>query len=161
MATEPPLPPYKQSFWSTLPGIIAQVAGLIAAITALLTVLFSHCQHGPDGLPTATSSPTGSAAKLTTVLSTQHSEETGSCEQEAGSRSIEGLTKTSFTITNRTKRTLAIYWLNYQGHRQKYLEIAPNEKQEISTFLTHPWLVTDSTGKCMGIVYAPADVVLE
>jgi hypothetical protein len=59
MPPEPPSSPEKQSFWSTLPGILAQLAALIGAITALLALLLPHCHKGIiDGSPTPTPSPT-------------------------------------------------------------------------------------------------------
>jgi hypothetical protein len=35
MNTEPTMPPEKQSFWTTIPGILAQLTALIVALTAL------------------------------------------------------------------------------------------------------------------------------
>src|SRR4029077_13065844 len=58
MTPEPPSSPEKQSFWSTLPGILAQLAALIGAITALLALLLPHCHKGIAGSPTLTPSPT-------------------------------------------------------------------------------------------------------
>jgi len=58
MNAEPTPDPGRQSFWTTLPGILAQLAALIGAITALLALLLPHCHKGIDGSPTPTPSPT-------------------------------------------------------------------------------------------------------
>ncbi len=69
-AKSQPPPEKSQSFWSTLPGILAKLAALIVAITGLLA-LFLHQRHGgDDGSPTPVPSPTFTAtpAPWLTVL---------------------------------------------------------------------------------------------
>jgi hypothetical protein len=58
MNPEPTIPPEKQSFWTTLPGILAQLAVLIGAITALIALLLPHCHNGSNSSPTPIPSPT-------------------------------------------------------------------------------------------------------
>lgn len=83
------------------------------------------------------------------------------CSKEAGARSVEGGANTSFTITNRTTLVLTIYWLDYQGERQEYFRLEPNETRGQDTYQNHPWLVTDPAGKCLRIFYAPAEIVID
>jgi len=82
------------------------------------------------------------------------------CADEQNQRSIEGTTAATFTITNRTQQVLTVYWLDYEGQRQEYFRIRPGEKRKQPTYLTHPWVVTDPTGKCIRLFYAPADIVI-
>jgi len=56
---EPASPPEKQSFWSTLPGILTQITALISAIAGLLTVLLTQCPKDENGLRTPTPTPDG------------------------------------------------------------------------------------------------------
>lgn len=83
------------------------------------------------------------------------------CEQESGLRSIEGVKATEFTLTNHTKFTLLLYWLNYEGKRVKYEEIPPGQRVNQPTFLTHPWVVTDTKGRCIRILTPPGDFVIQ
>jgi uncharacterized protein YgiM (DUF1202 family) len=82
------------------------------------------------------------------------------CAKEASIRSIEGGINTSFTIINRAKSTLIIYWLDYQGERQEYFKLEPDETREQDTYKNHPWLVADTAGNCLRIFYAPAEIII-
>ena len=64
MDPEPEIPPQKQAFWTTLPGILAQLAALIVALTGLFA-LFHH-NNASDGSPTPTPSPTLTATPTAT-----------------------------------------------------------------------------------------------
>jgi uncharacterized caspase-like protein len=83
-----------------------------------------------------------------------------SCNDESSTRSIEGLHTTSFTLRNQTRATLTVYWLDYQGKRQKWFELPPERMVKQDTYLTHAWLVTDPGGKCLRIFIAPGDFVI-
>lgn len=72
-----------------------------------------------------------------------------SCAAESGSRSVNSNTPTTFTITNRTSVTLTLFWLNFQGQRVKYFDLAPGMTQSQGTFVTHPWVVADPKGGCL------------
>ena len=84
------------------------------------------------------------------------------CSQEASLRSIESRKETSYRITNKTTETLTVYWLDYGGLRKKWFDLRSGASvlQQV-TYLTHPWLVADQTGRCRRIFYAPADIVIE
>jgi hypothetical protein len=48
-----------------------------------------------------------------------------------------------------------VYWLNYEGKRDPSEEqketLKPGQSGFRFTYLTHPFLVTDVAGKCLGI----------
>lgn len=44
---------------------------------------------------------------------------------------------------NQTDKTLRIYWLDFSGERKPYGTIAPHSENDMNTFATHPWLLTD------------------
>ncbi len=83
------------------------------------------------------------------------------CEKESSSRSKEGVTPVEFTLTNRTKITIVLYWLDYEGKRVKYEEVAPGYQIKQPTFLTHPWVVTDNKGRCLRVLTPPGDFVIQ
>jgi hypothetical protein len=59
MSTDPTTPHKKQSFWKTVPGILAQVAAIIVAITGLIAVLPHDRNKRDDGSPTPSPIPDG------------------------------------------------------------------------------------------------------
>jgi hypothetical protein len=82
------------------------------------------------------------------------------CEKESRLRSTEGVTPVEFTLTNRSKNTIILYWLNYEGKRVQYEAVAPGKQVKQPTFLTHPWVVTDPKGRCIRILIPPGDFVI-
>src|SRR5690349_771094 len=73
-----------------------------------------------------------------------------SCSSEAQLRSISGTTKTAITFQNRRSASnIQIFWLNYSGQRVLFATIVPKQNFTVSTFLTHPWVVTDAQGNCI------------
>jgi VHL beta domain len=47
-----------------------------------------------------------------------------------------------------------LYWLDYGGQRKLYMTIAPGQSFTQPTYVTHPWVATDLSGKCIAI-YLP------
>jgi hypothetical protein len=83
------------------------------------------------------------------------------CGNEASIRSSQVVRETSYTLANRTNQTLTVFWLDYDGNRQRWFDVRPQEKVRQNTYTTHPWLVADSDGRCLRIFYAPAEVTIE
>jgi hypothetical protein len=73
------------------------------------------------------------------------------CGQEDSLRSLESVTATSIRFVNQTDITVDVYWLDLDGQRVKYATLAPGETLDQATFLTHPWVVTNTAGTCLGI----------
>ncbi len=67
-------------------------------------------------------------------------------------RSVTGTTRTSITFVNESGGTVRVLWLNYSGGRQLYKTLAPGARYVQGTFLTHPWVVVDEAGRCIGYV---------
>jgi hypothetical protein len=76
------------------------------------------------------------------------------CPAEAGLHSIEGNILTFVNFANGTGMTVRTYWINYQGQRQFYAEIPAGQSYRQQTYVTHPWVVTDSSENCLK-VYMP------
>jgi von Hippel-Lindau disease tumor supressor len=83
------------------------------------------------------------------------------CENESRLRSIEGVKAVEFTLSNRSKTTIVLYWLNYEGKRVQYETVEPGMQVKQPTFLTHPWVVTDTKGRCIRILTPPGDFVIQ
>jgi hypothetical protein len=113
---------------------------LVLLAAALMTLV--SC----TGTCAGTASPTSSPAQQ---LVAQLPVADASCQREAESRSINSNTPTSFTIRNHTSETLTLFWLNFQGQRVKYFDLAHGQTRSQATFVTHPWVVADPNGACI------------
>ncbi len=67
------------------------------------------------------------------------------CSAESQTRSISGTipTEIRFQVIGENDETqFKIYWLDYQGRRKFYKHIFAGDTYQLSTSMTHPWLVT-------------------
>src|SRR5215211_919321 len=65
-------------------------------------------------------------------------------------RSTEGVTPSSITFGNESGRTVDLYWLDYNGGRVFYQTILDGQTAEQPTWITHPWVLIDGAGNCLG-----------
>ena len=64
--------------------------------------------------------------------------------EEKGTKSTSGDVETTIKFVNKSKQTIKIYWLDYDGERVTRKTVKDGESYEVEkTYLTHPWLVTD------------------
>ena len=77
-----------------------------------------------------------------------------SCTEERTARSIDANQPTAMQFKNNRSSAVRIYWLDYQGQRKFYTELAPGQEYVQPTFVTHPWIVTDQTERCLAF-YMP------
>ncbi|KAI4496266.1 hypothetical protein M0804_000076 [Polistes exclamans] len=62
-------------------------------------------------------------------------------------RSINNRQISFVRFTNCTKRNVALYWIDYEGHAIKYGCLNPACYLDIDTFVTHPWIFVDDETK--------------
>ena len=67
--------------------------------------------------------------------------------------SVSELYSAPIVFQNNSAGLRKVYWLDYNGERQRYCELKPGENCELGTFLTHPWVVTDAQGKALSLYY--------
>ena len=90
-------------------------------------------------------------------------EDTEKYEKEAGIRSKSSDTHAEIAFVNELDTEVDIYWINFAGSRELYCRLAPNDRVDLVTFLTHPWVITDDAGSYIGLVLPrrdPTTVVL-
>jgi curved DNA-binding protein CbpA len=126
-------------------GAVVAMVAIFLAIVAVPKLATSTPPQTPTARPATGSQP---RSQFTSLLAPQ------SCALESSSRSREGSASTSIQFVNSTKQSLQVYWLTYNGQRQHYKALQPSESYLQSTFVTHPWLVADSSGRCIA-VYMP------
>lgn len=151
----------KQLVWGTL-GLVCALIGfltspILLAIFGLATLgSIASLDRERSQTPTAQVQP-----RTETNTTRQHTQpaavpEAAACARESSSRSHDAIGKTSFTISNKTTNNIIGFWLDYQGNRQRYFEVGPGQSLEQGTYTMHPWLITDSSGKCLRLFNAAA-----
>jgi ketosteroid isomerase-like protein len=80
------------------------------------------------------------------------------CQQEANLRSKTAQQLTLLRVKNNTAGPIRALWIDFEGKRDtrpnEIAPIAPGESLDITTYVTHPFLVLDANDQCLGI-YQP------
>ncbi len=63
---------------------------------------------------------------------------------EKTAKSMPSTVAARFTIRNSSGKSIRLFWLDLDGNRQLYKELAPGERFEQKTFVDHVWLVADA-----------------
>ena len=72
-------------------------------------------------------------------------------------RSLHSNLQTHVTFVNTRTSAVHLWWRNFSGIRVSYGSVQPNGRQEMTTYVTHPWVITDEvTGASLGI-WNPAE----
>lgn len=93
------------------------------------------------------------AGAIWLICSSADAEET-SCPNEETLRSRYSTAPTEITFINDTGGTVRLYWINFEGERQLYAQLPTGQRVRQLTFVTHPWVVVDSEGRCLGVYRA-------
>ncbi|WP_088241325.1 hypothetical protein [Calothrix rhizosoleniae] len=75
------------------------------------------------------------------------------CPAESESRSISGKVATNVTFANKSSKKVKVYWLDYSGKRTFYKTLKSGTSYKQQTYVTHPWVVTDTSENCLGVYY--------
>jgi predicted Na+-dependent transporter len=73
------------------------------------------------------------------------------CPAEAYVKSQNSGYATTIAFANSSTHTSMVYWLDYNGARVLYSTLEPNMTFKISTYLNHPWVVTDAEDNCVAV----------
>nr|WP_232365836.1 hypothetical protein [Methylocystis silviterrae] len=60
---------------------------------------------------------------------------------------------TTITFVNQSGEYRGIYWKDFSGSDKSYGGLNPGERKTISTYLTHPWEITNGPGDCLQLVF--------
>src|SRR5579872_2616361 len=72
-----------------------------------------------------------------------------SCGREGAYKSLNDDHAAVVTFLNHTSVTVQTFWLNFQGKRVFYQQLASGAQYDQRTWITHPWVVTDLSGRCL------------
>jgi hypothetical protein len=76
------------------------------------------------------------------------------CEQRGSIQSTAFDRLTGIEFRNNSKSTRSVYWIDYEGREVRYQTLRRGERGSQSTYVSHPWLVTDQSGGCV-CIYLP------
>jgi hypothetical protein len=76
------------------------------------------------------------------------------CDQESQLRSLIGPNPVTLDFRNATNNLRKVYWLDYNGKRNLYQELAPGTSYQVETYPTHPWVITDENDRCIAVFLA-------
>ena len=79
-----------------------------------------------------------------------------SCSQERRLKAQGVDVAATIEFVNQRSASVLVYWLDFDGARQKYYDLPAGQTYEQGTYVTHPWLITDATGTCVAIYVASA-----
>lgn len=83
----------------------------------------------------------------------QHRAELAQCKITQN-HSLVGSKRTSLRFVNKTRQPVRVDWLDYTGVRVFYAKLAAGAAYTQSTWFTHPWVVLNPAGRCIGYVIA-------
>ncbi|MFC6565587.1 hypothetical protein [Actinoplanes utahensis] len=73
-------------------------------------------------------------------------------QQEGEVRSLVHDHGTAIQFVNGRDEPVVLYWLDYQGTRERYAVLGSGASRRQPTFVSHPWVITDLTGRALTIV---------
>ncbi|MFI7577421.1 hypothetical protein [Micromonospora sp. NPDC049497] len=78
--------------------------------------------------------------------------------REPALRSTGGGPETFIDFVNARSAPVTVYWLNYDGQRQRYAVLQPGHGYRQHTYVGHPWVVTEADGRAL-VCFQPTTTV--
>jgi hypothetical protein len=130
-------------------GALACVTVLVGAAAAAEPAQTAGLRDGPTGYSVACALSDQPGLKSCADLPAAQA-----CAHEPDYASRPSREPTGMTFVNRSTRALEVYWLDFQGNRRPYRNLAPGGRFHQNTFIGHNWLVATLDGRCLGIFRA-------
>ncbi|WP_205648858.1 hypothetical protein [Acuticoccus kandeliae] len=86
------------------------------------------------------------------------------CPAPGSLRSAQSSQPATLHIANSSFRPLRIYWIDQEGERRLYQELAHGQDYRQPTYVGHSWIAVDDAGNCVGHVmtaHTPGDSIEE
>jgi hypothetical protein len=74
-----------------------------------------------------------------------------SCASEHSLKSLNGNKSITLTFRNLSSDAISAYWLDYGGKRVFYRRLNGGDSYDQPTYISHPWVFVDTSGKCRKI----------
>lgn len=83
------------------------------------------------------------------------------CSKQSALKSLNRTTPTYIRFSNTTNEPVTFTWINFEGKpemtRGQSETLAPHKTSFRYTWVTHPFIVTDAKGACLGIYQPTAE----
>ncbi|MEU1370640.1 protein kinase [Streptomyces sp. NPDC005803] len=76
--------------------------------------------------------------------------------EEQTLRSMDSVISTQIEFVNQRSEAVRIYWLDYQGSRTLYTQLAPGAAYIQQTYVSHPWIITN-TAETPLVIFQPTE----
>lgn len=77
-------------------------------------------------------------------------------ERSKTARTVASNFKTTIEFRNESDKTIKVYWLDENGSRKFAVTLAPKQNNEVQTYLSQPWIVTDERDNALSLYYPDA-----
>ncbi|KAF8188872.1 von Hippel-Lindau disease tumor suppressor, beta/alpha domain-containing protein [Mycena galopus ATCC 62051] len=74
-------------------------------------------------------------------------------EVESELRSHESIISTYVTFMNKTRQTVTINWINFEGNPVEYWTLRIGQQVQLRTFVSHPWVIRDSNSRTIAVFF--------
>ncbi|WP_417767039.1 hypothetical protein [Stappia sp.] len=76
------------------------------------------------------------------------------CADEGFITSVPSDLPATMVFENRRQRPIVVHWINFDGLRETDARVPPGGRMVQQTLAGHPWLVSTSSGRCLGMYLA-------
>ena len=116
----------------------------IFALTVLL-LLGWIASMAVDAYEEASSEPENPTTELGTILEAIPAESLDPLQLKSNASNFE----TVVLFSNQLDYPVVVYWVDFNGKREKFMGLWPGRKRRLSTYAGHLWLITDRQGKAL------------
>lgn len=114
---------------------------------------FSDCSRSPKYSTSSISVSFPGPREGVTIDDYTMQEDTASCVPPGRAiRSVDGIAESTIRFVMDASGTADVFWLDYSGARVLYITLSEGQSIEQPTFITHPWVVVNSDGECLGYI---------
>jgi hypothetical protein len=144
------------------PGLLAQSG--IAPPAATATSVAQPTAPAPTSPGAAAGAPASPAAATAQAPEPSKSEiaaapatptsppPSSRCALEASAQSLPNGTAVSLAFQNASHSERHLFWITPAGTRQLFEVIGPGGSYAVGTYAYHPWVISDSTGRCLDLI---------
>ena len=75
------------------------------------------------------------------------------CDTEGELRSLDDGTQITVTFINDSKISVDLFWIDYEGNREKFTSVPVDGSFTLLTYVSHPWVVVDPDGSCLQVFH--------
>ena len=103
-----------------------------------------------DAYEEASSEPGNPTTELGTILEAIPAESLDPLQLKSNASNFE----TVVLFSNQLDYPVVVYWVDFNGKREPFIQLWPGRSKRLSTYAGHLWLITDRQGKALSYFIA-------